>query len=129
MIVLVAVAILVLVGVGAALAVPLQPSLARSSATATAVGNVIMPAGVGGNNKLNFSPSVITVIVGVNNTVTWTNEDTSIHTVTATDGSFNSGNISPGTSWTYIFSTPGNYSYYCVYHSGWMRGTVIVKSS
>jgi len=128
LIVFAVVALVVLVGVAAALAVPLQPSLGGGGAPA-ASGTVIMPAGVGSNVRLNFSPDVITVIIGTNNTVTWTNRDTTTHTVTSTDNSFNSGNIVSGASWSYTFSTPGNYTYYCIYHSGWMRGTVIVKSS
>ena len=129
LIVLAAVAAIVLVGVGVALAVPLQPSLGGAGATSAAAGTVVMPAGVGDNIKLDFSPAVITVIIGTNNTVTWNNQDSTTHTVTATDNSFNSGDIKAGTSWTYTFTTPGNYTYYCIYHSGWMRGTVVVKSS
>jgi len=129
LIVLAAVAMIVLVGVGVALAVPLQPSLGGASATSAAAGTVVMPVGVGDNIKLDFSPAVITVIIGTNNTVTWTNQDSTTHTVTATDNSFNSGDIKAGASWTYTFTTPGNYTYYCIYHSAWMKGTVIVKSS
>jgi len=124
---LVAVALLVLVGVAAALAVPLQPPLQGSGGPA-AQGTVIMPAGVGGNLKLNFSPDVITVFVGQNGTVTWTNQDSTTHTVTATDNSFNSNDIKAGASWSHTFTTPGNYTYYCIYHSSWMKGTVVVKS-
>ena len=125
---LLAVGLLVLVGIAAGLGVPLQPSL-HGSAGPIAGGNVVMPAGVGGNTKLNFDPPVITVIIGSNNTVTWTNQDTFTHTVTATDGSFNSGDVKAGATWTHTFSTPGNYSYYCIYHSAWMRGEVIVLAS
>jgi len=123
---LVAVGLLVLIGVAAFLAVPLQPPL-NGGAGPVAGGSVVMAAGLGINPKLNFDPPVITVIIGSNNTVTWHNEDTVVHTVTATDGSFNSGDIKAGATWSYTFSTPGNYSYYCIYHS-WMKGTVIVRS-
>jgi plastocyanin len=89
---------------------------------------VTMPAGVGSSNTLNFSPASITVVIGVNNTVTWMNKDQSIHTVTATDKSFDSGNILGGASFTYTFKTAGTYTYVCIYH-GWMKGTVVVKSA
>ena len=125
---LVAVGLLVLVGIAAALAVPLQPPLQGGGGPA-GQGTVIMPAGVGGNLKLNFSPDVITVIIGKNNTVTWANRDSTTHTVTATDNSFNSGDIKAGASWTYTFTTAGNFTYYCIYHHAWMVGTVIVRSS
>lgn len=118
-----------LVGViiGAALAgefiFRLQPALVTGAAAPP--GTVIMPLGVGSNTALNFSPATITVIIGQNNTVTFANKDQAPHTVTADDGSFNSGNLNPGESWTYTFNTPGTFHYHCTYHS-WMTGTVVV---
>ena len=123
-----AVGLLVLGGIAVGLGVPLQPPL-HGGGGPVAGGTVVMPAGVGGNTKLNFDPPVITVILGKNSTVTWDNQDSFTHTVTAVDGSFNSGDIKGGSSWTYTFSTPGNFSYYCIYHSAWMKGKVIVLSS
>ncbi len=74
-----------------------------------------------------YSPATTTVVIGVNNTVVWTNKDTVFHTVTATDGSYNSGTIFAGQDWSHTFTQPGTYSYYfCQYHP-WMKGTVIVK--
>ena len=116
---------------GAALAgefaLRLQPQLGGGNAPVSA-GSVVMPSGVGSNTALNFSPSTIILIIGINNTVTFFNRDSSIHTVTATDNSFNSGDIKAGTSWTNSFTTVGNFSYYCVYHNSWMKGEVIVKA-
>jgi len=78
-------------------------------------------------NSPGYSPATITVVVGVNNTVVWTNNDSVFHTVTATDGSFNSGTIFSGQTWSHTFTQPGTYNYYfCQYHP-WMKGTVIVK--
>ena len=74
-----------------------------------------------------FSPQIITVVIGVNNTVTWTNDDIAAHTVTSNTGAFDSGNLAAGASWNYTFTTPGTYGYHCSYHP-WMQGTVIVKS-
>lgn len=88
---------------------------------------VTIPPGTGSSNNLNYAPPSITVVIGVNNTVTWVNKDQSIHTVTATDKSFDSGNILSGQSFTFKFTTPGTYTYMCIYH-GWMKGTVVVKS-
>jgi len=116
-----------LVGVGVALAVPLQPPL-KSGASTAPQGTVIMPAGVGSNVQLGFKPASITVVIGKNNTVTFTNDDTTIHTVTANDGSFDSGNIMPGASWTYTFTSTGTFGYHCIYHH-WMTGTITVVSS
>lgn len=88
---------------------------------------VVMPSGVGASQSLDYTPRTITVVIGVNNTVTWVNQDGVIHTVTATDQSFNSHDIQPGGTYTHTFTEPGTYDYFCVYH-GWMRGTVVVKA-
>ncbi len=124
------VAILVGVLIAAELVVPLQPNLS-SGCTAncvTATGAVIViPAGTGSNTKLNYLPANATVIIGVNNTVTFVNQDIVVHTVTASDKSFDSGDIKPGSSWVYNFTTPGTFGYYCIYHSSWMKGSITVK--
>ena len=88
----------------------------------------ILPGSAAQTTSTYYSPSTITVVIGVNNTVTWVNNDDAPHTVTADDGSFNSGNMNSGQSWTHTFSTPGTYAYYCSYHP-WMKGTVIVEGS
>jgi plastocyanin len=107
---------------------PYVPPSTLATTSAPTGPTVVMPSGVGSNNNLGFTPSTLTVVIGVNNTVTWLNRDQSIHTVTATDKSFDSGNILPGASFTYTFTTAGTYTYVCVYHS-WMKGTVVVKES
>jgi plastocyanin len=86
------------------------------------------PTGVA--NQITYTPQNVTVIVGTNNTVQWTNKDSTLHTVTSRPGdptSFNSGAISPGGTFEYTFTTPGVYNYYCTFHPGWMHGTVTVK--
>ena len=90
--------------------------------------NVTIPAGAGTPaGAPGYAPDTIVVVIGVNNTVNWVNADSSIHTVTANDNSFNSGNMNQGDSFVYTFTTPGTYKYHCIYHS-WMQGTVIVKN-
>jgi plastocyanin len=83
------------------------------------------------SNAPGYSPDKVTLVIGVNNTVTWTNDDTAAHTVTTssapTGGSFNSGNMNQGATYTCTFTTPGTYQYYCKYHS-WMTGTILVES-
>ena len=105
----------------------LQPGIGGGN-TSVSAGSVVMPTGVGSNTALNFSPATITLIIGLNNTVTFANRDSAVHTVTATDNTFNSGDITAGKSWTNTFSAAGNFSYYCIYHSSWMKGKIIVKS-
>lgn len=91
---------------------------------------VSMLNGAGSNASIakSYAPDPATVVIGVNNTVTWVNNDSSPHTVTANDGSFNSGNVAPGGVFTYTFTTPGTYEYHCIYHP-WMIGTITVKAA
>jgi len=87
---------------------------------------VSIDAGSGVNVKLpGYTPDKITVVIGVNNTVKWTNNDNMPHTVTASDGSFDSGNLNPGQSYIRTFNKTGTYSYICTYHL-WMGGSVTV---
>lgn len=74
-----------------------------------------------------YSPSSIVVVIGINNTVTWTNDDVAPHTVTEKNRLFDSGNMNSGSSFSYTFTNPGTYEYICLYHS-WMHGVVIVKA-
>ncbi len=76
-------------------------------------------------NSPGYTPADLTVVIGVNNTVKWTNNDVMPHTVTARDASFDSGNMNPGATFVYTFTRPGVYQYTCTYH-GWMHGTVNV---
>lgn len=71
-----------------------------------------------------FAPAAINVAAGT--TVTWTNDDSVAHTVTADDSSFNSGNLDPGKSFSHTFTTAGTIAYHCNYHAN-MHGTITVK--
>lgn len=75
----------------------------------------------------SFNPDTITVIVELNNTVTWVNQDRHFHTVTSfIPGLFDSDSIDPGKEWKFTFAKPGKYRYYCKPHP-WMLGAIIVK--
>lgn len=56
-----------------------------------------------------FGPPALDVDVG--DTVVWTNSGTTTHDVSADDGSFQSGPLSPGQSFPFTFSTPGTFVY------------------
>ena len=58
--------------------------------------------------------------------MTWTNNGPSVHTVTADDGSFDSGNISVGKTFSHTFQTAGTFAYHCTIHP-FMKATVIVQ--
>jgi plastocyanin len=82
------------------------------------------------------------ITVGVNDTITWTNNDIEAHTVTSGNGAgieslmnnkrgtpnglFDSGSFKPGQSWTHTFTKPGTYTYFCTIHP-WMDGVVTVQ--
>lgn len=86
----------------------------------------------------NFEPQIITVVIGINNTVRWINQDSVPSSVMAdSDPDFinattaPSGNpteesfLLPGESFQYTFTKPGEYGYHSVPHP-YMKGTVIV---
>jgi len=87
----------------------------------------ILPGAGSNTSATGYSPDTIVVVIGMNNTVTWTNDDSMPHTVTSASSLFDSGNMNPGDTFTYTFTTPGTYQYGCSYHP-WMKGTVIVKA-
>jgi len=99
-------------------------STTQSTSPFTSMVSIPMGSGTNMSSK-GYSPDVITVVIGVNNTVMWMNNDEAAHTVTGDNGAFDSGYIGPGLSWSWTFGTAGTYSYHCSYHS-WMTGTVIV---
>jgi plastocyanin len=74
--------------------------------------------------NFSFQPATITVPVGT--TVTWTNNDSASHTVTADDGSFKSESLGSGATFSQTFATAGTFAYHCAIHST-MKGTVVVK--
>ncbi|HVZ55207.1 MAG TPA: cupredoxin family copper-binding protein [Chitinophagaceae bacterium] len=76
----------------------------------TGTGNTVSISGMA------FSKSDLAVSAGT--TVTWTNNDAVAHTVTADDGSFDSGSIASGKTFTHTFSAAGSYPYHCSIHSG-----------
>ena len=75
-------------------------------------------------NDFLFVPASITVPAG--STVVFKNSDTVAHTVTASDGSFDSKNMDPKATWSHVFAKAGTYAYVCAYHA-FMKGTVVVK--
>lgn len=71
-----------------------------------------------------FAPTQLTVSAGT--TVTWLNDDDEAHTVTAADGSWSSGYLAPGATYSRTFSAQGTVAYVCQYHP-WMQATVTVR--
>ncbi len=70
-----------------------------------------------------FMPSELTIQPG--DSVIWTNDDSMPHTVTATDGSFDSNYMPNGATFSHVFESSGPHPYVCLYHSN-MTGVVQV---
>ncbi|MDQ3518077.1 MAG: cupredoxin family copper-binding protein [Gemmatimonadota bacterium] len=71
-----------------------------------------------------FAPGRLEIAAGT--TVQWKNNDPVAHTVTATDGSFDSGLIEFGKTYRRTFSKPGTYTYYCIPHT-FMKAVIVVR--
>jgi plastocyanin len=75
-------------------------------------------------DNFTFSPATLTVPSGT--TVTWTNQDDMVHTVTETNRSFSSKGLETGDTYSHTFTAPGTYTYFCALHPR-MTATVVVK--
>lgn len=74
----------------------------------------------------NFAFSAAKISVKMGTKVTWTNNDSVAHTVTADSGTGpKSDNISPGGTYSYTFDSVGTFAYHCNIHPD-MIGTVTV---
>jgi plastocyanin len=74
-------------------------------------------------DNFSFAPRTLTVPVGA--TVTWTNKDDIPHTVVSTKKRFASPALDTDQQFSYRFTAPGTYPYYCSVHP-MMTGTVVV---
>jgi len=74
--------------------------------------------------QATFGPATLTIRVGA--TVTWVNNDGALHTVTSSQGLFASPGLDSGDTFSYRFTAPGTYAYFCALHPH-MKGTIIVQ--
>ena len=133
---IIAIIVLVIIGVGIWLGTS-NNSTSNTNTTNTP-GSMNMPSSTSQNSNTTpaatnavtiqnfaFNPSNITVKKGT--TVTWTNNDSTTHTVTETDSQTgpDSGDLSPGKSYSFTFNATGTFHYHCSIHPS-MTGTVIV---
>jgi plastocyanin len=93
---------------------------------AVAVAPAPVPGAAAGSSavmmqNVAFAPAQISVRTG--GTVTWMNMDTVPHTVTG--GPIRSSSLDHNAQFSFTFSSPGTYAYYCAIHPD-MRGTVVV---
>lgn len=64
--------------------------------------------------------------IGLGSEVVWANADPTQHTVTAEDGSFDSGPLAQGGTFSMTFNEPGSIAYFCAIHPT-MKGTVTAQ--
>ncbi|WP_280680549.1 cupredoxin family copper-binding protein [Kitasatospora sp. MAA19] len=102
-----------------------MPTTASTSATS---GQPSAPAAANAVTIKNFAFSPATLTVKAGTTVTWTNTDSDAHTVTSKQGSggpLQSAALATNDTYSYTFTQPGTYPYYCTIHP-FMTATVEV---
>ena len=95
---------------------------------------VLIPAGSGvpGCDETDECYLPYEITVPASTTVFWTNDDSTVHTVTSKSASdtgvpiFDSGLISSGSDYEFTFNDAGSFDYYCIVHP-WMIGIVDVQ--
>jgi amicyanin len=76
-------------------------------------------------DNFTFDPPKLTVKAGT--TVTWVNRDDIPHTVASSTRIFKSKALDTEDSFTFTFTTPGSYAYFCSLHPH-MTGTIVVEA-
>jgi plastocyanin len=80
-----------------------------------------------GIDNFTFNPQTVTVKAGT--TVTWTNRDDIPHGLAATNNAFKrSQALDTDDSFSFTFTTPGTYQYFCYIHPH-MTGTIVVEAA
>jgi plastocyanin len=98
----------------AALACTAAPRVARSETVAVVIDNFV------------YSPERLTIKAGT--TVTWTNRDDIPHTIASNTRAFKSKVMDTDESFSFTFSIPGEYVYFCSLHPH-MTGTIVVEGT
>jgi amicyanin len=75
-------------------------------------------------DNFSFGPATLTVAAGA--TVTWTNRDDIPHTVVSDDKAFKSKVLDTDEKFSFTFTKPGTYGYFCSIHPK-MTGKVVVQ--
>jgi plastocyanin len=99
---------------GAALACVMASSLAQNNAVPVMIDNFV------------FGPERLVIKAGT--TVNWTNRDDIPHTVASKERLFKSKVMDTDESYSFTFTTPGEYSYFCSLHPH-MTGTIVVEAA
>jgi len=85
------------------------------------------PAGAISIDNFTFSPAKLTVKAGT--TVTWTNKDDIPHGIASANNAFTRSNaMDTDGNFSFTFTTPGTYQYFCYIHPH-MVGTIVVEAA
>jgi plastocyanin len=88
--------------------------------------NAVQPTAVSIDN-FTFGPQTLTVKAGT--TVTWTNKDDIPHGIASANNGFaRSKAMDTDDSYSFTFTTPGTYQYFCYIHPH-MTGTIVVEAA
>ena len=91
---------------------------------------VIIPSGAATNSSLDFEPATVTVVLGVNNTIMWRNEDSTNHGVSFISNPVGyirgSPTIMPGKTYSIKLNDTGTYTYQDPFYPNWMNGNITV---
>ena len=77
-------------------------------------------------DQFAFAPQRVTVKAGT--TVTWINDDDIPHTIASSSKSFKSNALDTKDKFSFTFTTPGTYEYFCSLHPH-MTGTIVVETA
>jgi len=77
-------------------------------------------------DNFTFAPQQLTVKAGT--TITWINEDDIPHAVAASSRLFKSKALDTDDKFSFTFTTPGTYEYFCSLHPH-MTGTIVVEAT
>jgi len=109
----------------------MKPSyISRWAAAAVAMPLFVVPANAEDMtikiDNFVFSPQTATIKAGTK--VTWVNEDDIPHTVASTTQGLRSKALDTGETYSFTFTTPGTYKYFCGLHPH-MTGSIVVEGT
>ena len=94
-----------------------SPGAGKEMPTSSSANQVVV-------ENFSFQPGTLTIKAGT--TVTWVNHDDEPHTVKENNKTFKSGTLDTDAKFSYKFTSPGTYSYFCSLHPR-MTGQIVVK--
>ncbi len=99
-----------------------MPSMPTPSTAAAAPAGAVTLSIMGQRNDQSFSPNPASITQGT--FVVWHNNDGAIHRIVMNDGSFDSGDISPGATSAAMRLASASGAYHCTIHPTTMFGSI-----